>query len=151
MERVSDSQDAITVFVDFAHTDDALDKCLSSVRPLVPEGRDLWVVIGCGGCKDESKRPRMGRVASELATRCVFTSDNPRTEAPSKIIAGMIEGVPLNQRSGVIVHADRNRAIRSAIEGAAPGDVVVLAGRGHETFQEIGSLEGGVLLSLIHI
>ncbi len=145
MERVSTREDAITVFVDFAHTDDALDKCLSSVKPLVPEGRRLWVVIGCGGCKDGSKRPRMGRVASELATRCVFTSDNPRTEAPSKIIAGMIEGVPEADRSGVIVHADRNRAIRAAIEGAGPGDVVVLAGRGHETFQEIGSLGGGVL------
>lgn len=145
MELVSTPDDAATVFVDFAHTDDALEKCLASVKPLVPHGKDLWVVIGCGGNKDESKRPRMGRVASDLATRCVFTSDNPRSEPPSKIIAGMIEGVTRGLRSDVIVHADRTFAIRAAIEGAREGDVVVLAGRGHETHQEIASPDGGVL------
>ena len=145
MERVSTDEDRAMVFVDFAHTDDALGRCLEGVRPLVPEGRQLWVVIGCGGNKDVSKRPRMGRVASELSDRCVLTSDNPRTEPPSKIIADMIEGVPRERRDRVVVHADRRRAIRAAIEGAAPGDVVVLAGRGHERFQEVASPEGGTL------
>ncbi|MFI4898755.1 MAG: UDP-N-acetylmuramoyl-L-alanyl-D-glutamate--2,6-diaminopimelate ligase, partial [Phycisphaerales bacterium JB059] len=124
MERVSTSADGPVVFVDFAHTDDALDKTLASVRPLVPEGRDLWVVVGCGGDKDQSKRPRMGHVASTHATRCVFTSDNPRTEPPAEIIRAMLQGVPLGARSGVVVHPDRARAIREAVGGAAPGDVI---------------------------
>jgi UDP-N-acetylmuramoyl-L-alanyl-D-glutamate--2,6-diaminopimelate ligase len=144
MERVSTNADAPIVFVDFAHTDDALDKALSSVRPLVPAGRDLWVVVGCGGDKDQSKRPRMGRVACTHATRCVFTSDNPRTEPPGEIIRAMLQGVPVSARSGVMVHPDRARAIREAINGAAPGDVIVIAGRGHETEQEVAAPEGGV-------
>ena len=145
MERVSTSADAATVFVDFAHTDDALDKCLASVRTHLPEGRDLWVVIGCGGNKDQTKRPRMGRVAAERATRAVFTSDNPRTEPPNDIITGMMEGVEQAKRHDVLVHADRRCAIRAAIEGAGKGDVIVLAGRGHESEQEVAAPEGGVV------
>ena len=86
----------------------------------------------------------MGRVACTHATRCVFTSDNPRTEPPGEIIRAMLQGVPVSARSGVMVHPDRARAIREAINGAAPGDVIVIAGRGHETEQEVAAPEGGV-------
>ncbi len=137
------------VYVDFAHTDDALATTLREVRTAMEAdasagSRRLWVVFGCGGDRDRTKRPRMGRVAAEHADRVVITSDNPRTEPPGSIIGDILEGVPADRRSAVDVHADRASAIEHALAAAEPGDVVVIAGKGHEREQILPDGPGGV-------
>jgi len=134
------------VFVDFAHTDDALRAALEAARPIVGEGGQLWVVFGCGGEKDTSKRPRMGGIAAQLADRIVLTSDNPRRESPGAIIDEVLLGIHERERSRVDVQARRERAILTAIRGAKPDDVIVLAGKGHETTQELASADGTLLV-----
>jgi UDP-N-acetylmuramoyl-L-alanyl-D-glutamate--2,6-diaminopimelate ligase len=124
------------VFVDYAHTDDALDKTLSAIRPLAA-GRVI-VVFGCGGDRDRTKRPRMAAVAAKLADRVVVTSDNPRSEAPQAIIAEILTGLDEAGRRKTAVQADRRAAIEQAIGEARAGDIVLLAGKGHETYQIIG-------------
>jgi UDP-N-acetylmuramoyl-L-alanyl-D-glutamate--2,6-diaminopimelate ligase len=116
--------------VDYAHTPDSLDNVLRAARKIT-RGR-LHVVFGAGGDRDRSKRPLMGRVASELADRAIVTSDNPRSEDPDAIVDEVFAGtVGAAERE-----VDRRRAIALALEGAAPGDVVVIAGKGHEQGQE---------------
>lgn len=137
LERVSPSGHPFTVLVDYAHTDDALLNALSAVRPLT-EGR-LWVVFGCGGDRDQTKRPRMGEVACELADRLVITSDNPRTEDPEQILAHVRAGVDERRVGDTVVEVDRAKAIGIAIDGAEAGDVVLIAGKGHEDYQIIGT------------
>jgi UDP-N-acetylmuramoyl-L-alanyl-D-glutamate--2,6-diaminopimelate ligase len=124
----------IDVLVDYAHTPDALDAVLRAAREAAP-GK-LVVVFGCGGDRDRGKRPLMGRVARELADRIVVTSDNPRFEEPRAIVAGILAGI--DDRRGVEVEPDRRRAIARAIAVAEAGDVVVVAGKGHETYQIVG-------------
>jgi len=124
----------ITVIVDYAHTPDALENLLRSARALQP--RRLITVFGCGGNRDRSKRPRMGAIASELSDLCVVTSDNPRNEPPEAIIDEILQGI--RQREDVRVEPDRRRAIALAIESAQAGDMVVIAGKGHETVQIVG-------------
>ena len=123
------------VAVDYAHTPDALEKALEALRPLAMqrEGR-LWVVFGCGGDRDAAKRPLMGAVAQQGADRIVITSDNPRSEAPMAIIGDIRRGLP--DGHAVEVEADRARAIALALEQAADHDVVLIAGKGHEDYQE---------------
>jgi len=150
LDRVpSDAEGAPMVFVDFAHTDDALRRTLESVRTgmaaSAKPGSRLWVVFGCGGDKDRTKRPRMGAAAAELADEVVVTSDNPRTESPGSIIDMILQGMPEPARGRAHVHADRERAIRFAIESASPADVVVLAGKGHEREQILPDGRGGVV------
>lgn len=147
LERVVDGDGGVGpfVFVDFAHSDDALGKALGSARALVPAGGRLWVVFGCGGVKDELKRPRMGRLAGELADRVVVTSDNPRTEPPGRIIGQILEGMGAAARERALVHADRARAIRAAVEAAGERDVIVIAGKGHEREQELAGADGGIV------
>jgi len=123
------------VFIDYAHTDDALINCLNALRPVVPNGASLWCVFGCGGDRDTTKRPRMGHAAATLADHAVVTSDNPRTEPPADIISHILQGVPETNRDRVTVHADREQAINFAIQHARPADVIVIAGKGHETEQ----------------
>ena len=135
LESVSGEGDALSVFVDYAHTDDALARTLSAVRGVLPEGSRLTVVFGCGGDRDTTKRPRMGRVAGELADRVVVTSDNPRSERPGAIVDQILAGIPKPQRHKATVQVDRARAIQHAISTARPGEVVVIAGKGHETEQ----------------
>ena len=125
------------VFVDYAHTDDALRNVLTALRPLC-RGR-LIVVFGCGGDRDRTKRPRMARVAQELADCLVITSDNPRSEDPRAIIDEMLAGLDRPARDAAVVEVDRRRAIGQAIRLAGPGDIVLIAGKGHETYQIIGS------------
>ena len=120
-----------TVIVDYAHTPDALEKTLATLRDLTA-GR-LVCVFGCGGGRDKGKRPLMGEAAARLADRVVVTSDNPRHEAPADIVADILVGMPAGQQ----VELDRAAAIRAAIAGATPGDVVLIAGKGHEDYQEI--------------
>lgn len=124
----------ITVIVDYAHTPDGLENLLRSARALQP--RRLITVFGCGGNRDRSKRPKMGAIASELADLCIVTSDNPRYEPPEVIIEEILLGI--TRREGVLVEQDRRKAIALAIQSAQPGDMVVIAGKGHETVQIIG-------------
>ena len=133
LERV-DSESS-TVFVDFAHTDDALEQMLWSVRSVMPEGGKLHVVFGCGGDRDRSKRPRMGQVASTVGDVAYATSDNPRSEDPETILDEVISGVPKDRLPIIRRIADRQVAIHTAIAAAAECDVVVIAGKGHEKNQ----------------
>jgi UDP-N-acetylmuramoyl-L-alanyl-D-glutamate--2,6-diaminopimelate ligase len=136
MELVSGSDDDVGVVVDFAHTDDALKGLLDTARPLA-RGR-LITVLGCGGDRDRTKRPLMGTVASRLSDLVVITSDNPRSEDPAAIASDIEAGVAAGDTPWLTV-LDREEAIVRAIGDARPGDLVVVAGKGHERFQVIGS------------
>jgi UDP-N-acetylmuramyl-tripeptide synthetase len=153
LERViSDPHDPRTVFVDYAHTPDALKNVLIALRPLT-RGR-LICVFGCGGDRDRDKRPKMGRIAATLSDLAVVTSDNPRSEPPLSIIGEILPGVELGgarrmEKSGrrmagggqtkqYLVEPDRRNAIHLAIGAARAGDVVLIAGKGHETYQILG-------------
>ena len=131
-ERVATGRD-FAVLVDYAHTPDALASVLGAARSLVDGGK-LVVVFGCGGDRDRTKRPLMGAVAARLADVAILTSDNARSEDPSAIAGDVLEGVP-SDRDAPIVELDRRAAIRAALRGAGAGDVVVIAGKGHETGQ----------------
>jgi UDP-N-acetylmuramyl-tripeptide synthetase len=127
------------VAVDYAHTPDALDKALQALRPLAAQrGGQLWCVLGCGGDRDASKRPLMAAVAEKNADRVVVTSDNPRSEKPQAIISQMLLG--LSHAGSVEVQADRALAIEDTVAAAAPQDVILLAGKGHEDYQEIAGV-----------
>ncbi len=133
MERIASSP--FTVLRDYAHTPDALERALGALRPLT-SGR-LIVLFGCGGDRDRAKRPIMGRLAGARADFTVVTSDNPRTENPETIIDEIMTGLP--PAAPHVRLADRREAIRTALETAQPGDTVLLAGKGHETYQVIGT------------
>jgi len=141
-ERVDGAGDDIRVLVDFAHTDAALTASLAGLRRVTTQGGSLWCVFGCGGDRDATKRPRMGAAARAGADRVVITSDNPRRERPSTIIDGILSGI--DDRSRVEVHVDRAAAIAHAIGGAAPGDTILIAGKGHETEQILAGAGGGL-------
>ncbi|MDA8415862.1 MAG: UDP-N-acetylmuramoyl-L-alanyl-D-glutamate--2,6-diaminopimelate ligase [Betaproteobacteria bacterium] len=137
MEQYGGGKDP-RVVVDFAHTPDALAQVLRALRPWVEPNRQLWVVFGCGGQRDGGKRPLMGRMAETWADRVVLTSDNPRDEDPQKILAQISAGM---LKPPFAVEVDRGRAITQVLEQAQEGDVVLIAGKGHETTQ---TLAGGV-------
>ena len=124
------------VLVDYAHTDDALQNVLSALRPLT-RGK-LRVLFGCGGDRDRTKRPRMARTAQTLADVVYVTSDNPRTEQPQAIIDEILTGFSSPSKDALIVEADRRKAIERIIGDASDGDVVLLAGKGHENYQIVG-------------
>lgn len=135
-EVICPSNDSgVTVVVDYAHTPDGLTEVLTSARGVAGDG-SVILVFGCGGDRDRPKRPEMGAVAARLADRVVVTSDNPRGETPESIIDDIVEGVPSDYRARVVTNPDRRDALRDAIGSAAPGDIVVVAGKGHETTQE---------------
>jgi UDP-N-acetylmuramoyl-L-alanyl-D-glutamate--2,6-diaminopimelate ligase len=127
-----------SVIVDYAHTPDGLDAALRAARSAAGDGR-LIAVFGCGGDRDREKRPQMGAVAATLADRVVVTSDNPRSEDPQMIINAIISGVSGDYRDRVVSDPDRRSAFSLAFQQARPGDVVVIAGKGHETTQTIGA------------
>jgi UDP-N-acetylmuramyl-tripeptide synthetase len=137
-EVASSPADNITVIVDYAHTDDALRNLLETARPLAT--RRLITVFGCGGDRDRSKRPLMGMVAARLSDVVVITSDNPRSEDPVRIIDEARRGAQPEVRNGkeLLTILDRREAIVQAVRRAQPGDVVLIAGKGHEKYQEIG-------------
>ena len=140
-EVVSAPEDEVTVIVDYAHTDDALRNLLETARPLSP--RRLITVFGCGGDRDRTKRPLMGMVAARLSDVVVITSDNPRSEEPQRIIDEIKRGIPAGSQSTARapeIHAivDRREAIEQAVEQGRTGDVVLIAGKGHEKYQQIG-------------
>ncbi len=154
LEPVPNDKGVLAV-VDYAHTPDALQKILTALRPLVAPKRRLWVVFGCGGDRDPAKRPVMGRIAGELADVCIVTSDNPRSEQPQAIAEAIAAGIrptrsvevkrpadlaTLHSHGAFLVEIDRARAIAIATEGTQAGDVLCIAGKGHETTQIIGDL-----------
>jgi UDP-N-acetylmuramoyl-L-alanyl-D-glutamate--2,6-diaminopimelate ligase len=139
LERVPAAGLGVTAFVDYSHKPGAVEAVLRSLRP-VTQG-NLIIVLGCGGDRDKAKRPMMGAAAASLADVAILTSDNPRSEDPLAILAAMLGGVlsvPRAERGRVIIEPDRAAAIGQAAALAAPGDVVVVAGKGHETGQYVG-------------
>ena len=133
LERVPFDQPAPAVFVDYAHTPDAMENVLSTLHQ-VCKGARLTCVFGCGGDRDRTKRPKMGAIGAEYADRPVVTSDNPRSEKPESIIEEILAGFP-PQKLPAEVYVDRREAIRNAIAQAGPEDVVVIVGKGHEDYQ----------------
>jgi UDP-N-acetylmuramoyl-L-alanyl-D-glutamate--2,6-diaminopimelate ligase len=127
-----------TVVVDYAHTDDALRNLTTLAREFVGTRGRVITVFGCGGDRDRAKRPKMGRAAGEGSDFVVLTSDNPRSEDPEAIIADALPGL-LSTGTKFVVEPDRVRGIRHAIEGARPGDIVLIAGKGHEKEQILRS------------
>ena len=146
MERIENSR-GLLVFVDYAHTGDALENVLQTLR--AAGARRIITVFGCGGDRDREKRPVMGSVAARLSSLVIVTSDNPRSEEPGAIISQIEQGIAalgferfdpaLPQDKGYCIIADRRRAIEKALATACPGDVVLIAGKGHEDYQQIGS------------
>jgi UDP-N-acetylmuramoyl-L-alanyl-D-glutamate--2,6-diaminopimelate ligase len=127
--------------VDYAHTPDALKNVLSTINDVCGEEERVITVVGCGGDRDRTKRPIMARIAADLSHTVVLTSDNPRSEDPNTIIHEMRTGLTVVDRSRVLVNADRQEAIRMAVTLARPGDVVLVAGKGHETYQEVNGVK----------
>ena len=128
------------VVVDYAHTPDALDKALSALHGLAQQrGGQLWCVFGCGGDRDPSKRPMMGAVAEKLAQQVVVTSDNPRTEKPESIVSQILLG--LSHQNSVHVQVDRAQAIAQAVAQAQAQDVILVAGKGHEPYQDVAGIK----------
>ncbi len=132
LDRI-DSDKGFSVFVDYAHTDDALKNVLESLRLLVHNGR-IITVFGCGGDRDKGKRPKMGRIACALSDYAIVTSDNPRSEDPREIAGQIVSGIALDNFE---IELDRSKAISKAIKMAKEGDFVLVAGKGHETYQII--------------
>jgi UDP-N-acetylmuramoyl-L-alanyl-D-glutamate--2,6-diaminopimelate ligase len=127
----------ITAIVDYAHTPDALENVLGTIETIRTRNEQLITVVGCGGDRDTTKRPIMAHIASSMSNRAIFTSDNPRSEAPEDIIEDMEKGVaPQNYKKTVAV-VDRKQAIKLACQLARPNDIILIAGKGHETYQEI--------------
>lgn len=136
LQRVEFPGSPVSVLVDYAHTDDALRNVLQAVRSFA-ENRPLTVVFGCGGDRDRTKRPLMARAVQALADKIIVTSDNPRTEDPRAIVAEVVAGFDAAHRKRVAVLVDRREAIERAIAEAQAGEVVLVAGKGHEPYQEI--------------
>ncbi len=133
MEKVNSDRGYLTL-IDYAHTPDALENVLRTVRSITP--KQLFIVFGCGGDRDKGKRREMGRISVNLADSIIITSDNPRTEDPETILQDILKGIQAKDRVESIV--DRREAIYKALEQAQEGDTVLIAGKGHETYQEIG-------------
>ncbi len=131
----------ITAIVDYAHTPDALQNVLRTINQLKRPTQTLITVVGCGGDRDATKRPLMARIAQTLSDCLILTSDNPRTEDPERILDDMEAGLTPDQKSRVLRIADRRQAIRTAVLIAHPGDILLLAGKGHEKYQDIAGVK----------
>jgi len=140
MDRVASAADAPQVVVDYAHTPDALEKALLALQPFAQQrGGTLWCVFGCGGDRDQGKRPLMGALAQRLAQQVVITSDNPRNESPAFILQQIVAGLKGQERVDVI--EDRRTAIAHAVRHADARDVILIAGKGHEDYQDINGVK----------
>jgi UDP-N-acetylmuramyl-tripeptide synthetase len=141
MQRVASGAASPQVVVDYAHTPDALEKALLALKPFAAErGGALWCVFGCGGNRDATKRPLMGALAQRLAQQVVVTSDNPRNESPAFILLQIVAGFPGSQERVKVIQ-DRRAAIAHAVRNAAASDVILVAGKGHEDYQEIAGVK----------
>ncbi|RSK47065.1 UDP-N-acetylmuramoyl-L-alanyl-D-glutamate--2,6-diaminopimelate ligase [Hymenobacter rigui] len=136
-EPIVSPKSRITGIVDYAHTPDALENVLQTIADIRQPSQQVITVVGCGGNRDGAKRPVMARLAAELSDRAVLTSDNPRFEDPNEILAQMQVGVPAEALGKVLTITDRREAIKTAVALAGPGDIVLVAGKGHETYQDV--------------
>jgi UDP-N-acetylmuramoyl-L-alanyl-D-glutamate--2,6-diaminopimelate ligase len=127
----------ITAIVDYAHTPDALENVLNTINDVRTKNEQLITVVGCGGNRDKAKRPVMGGIASDKSDKAILTSDNPRDEEPDAIIAEMEAGVAAQNYKKILVITDRKQAIKTACQLAQPNDIILIAGKGHETYQEV--------------
>ncbi|OPZ97793.1 MAG: UDP-N-acetylmuramoyl-L-alanyl-D-glutamate--LD-lysine ligase [Bacteroidetes bacterium ADurb.Bin408] len=123
--------------VDYAHTPDALQNILTTINSLRSRNEKLITVVGCGGNRDKTKRPVMARIAGELSDNLILTSDNPRFEEPEEIIEDMYKGIDAVLKKKTLVVTDRRQAINTACKMAREGDIILVAGKGHEKYQEI--------------
>ena len=130
------SDQKITAIVDYAHTPDALKNVLETIDTLRTKNEKLITVVGCGGDRDTTKRPVMGQIASAMSDTAIFTSDNPRTENVTTIIEAMEAGVEPQHTSRVLTIENRKQAIKTACQLASAKDIILIAGKGHETYQE---------------
>ncbi|MDZ4330299.1 MAG: UDP-N-acetylmuramoyl-L-alanyl-D-glutamate--2,6-diaminopimelate ligase, partial [Flavobacterium sp.] len=130
----------ITAIVDYAHTPDALENVLKTINDIRTKNEQLITVVGCGGNRDKTKRPIMAGIASDLSDKAIFTSDNPRNEDPEAIIAEMELGVAPQNYKKMLTITDRKQAIKTACQLAQPNDIILIAGKGHETYQEINGI-----------
>ena len=131
------SDEKITAIVDYAHTPDALKNVLETINSIRTKNEELITVVGCGGDRDKTKRPKMAHIASALSTKVILTSDNPRSEVPETIIEDMEQGVEPQNFKKTMSIVDRKQAIKTACQLAQPNDIILIAGKGHETYQEI--------------
>jgi len=131
----------ITTIIDYAHTPDALKNVLETINSIRTKNETLITVVGCGGDRDKSKRPKMAHIASALSTKVIFTSDNPRSENPDQIISEMEVGVEPQNFKKTMSITDRKQAIKTACQLANPNDIILVAGKGHETYQDVGGVK----------
>jgi UDP-N-acetylmuramoyl-L-alanyl-D-glutamate--2,6-diaminopimelate ligase len=134
------SESKITAIVDYAHTPDALENVLKTIENIRTRNEQLITIVGCGGDRDKTKRPIMANIASELSDKAIFTSDNPRTESPETILEEMEKGVEPQNFKKTLSIIDRKQAIKTACQLANSGDIILIAGKGHETYQEINGI-----------
>jgi UDP-N-acetylmuramoyl-L-alanyl-D-glutamate--2,6-diaminopimelate ligase len=136
-EYIVSEREQIIAIVDYAHTPDALKNVLATIKNLRKGNEQVITVVGCGGDRDTAKRPVMGDVAAENSDRIILTSDNPRSEDPAEIIREMEAGIPVHLKKKVISITDRKEAIKTALSLASREDIILVAGKGHEKYQEI--------------
>ena len=134
------SEGSITAIVDYAHTPDALDNVLKTINDIRTKNEQLITVVGCGGNRDKTKRPIMAKIASDLSDKAILTSDNPRNEDPETILDEMEKGVEAHNYKKILRITDRKQAIKTACQLAQPNDIILIAGKGHETYQEINGV-----------
>jgi len=134
-------KDGATAIVDYAHTPDALQNVLETIRETTDNHTEVITVVGCGGDRDRTKRPEMAAIACKFSTRVVLTSDNPRTENPTDILNEMLVGVPENKKKNLVVIENRREAIKTACMLLPKDGVLLVAGKGHETYQEINHVK----------
>ena len=135
------SKNNITAIIDYAHTPDALENVLNAIQNIRTGNEQLITVVGAGGNRDKQKRPEMAKIASLLSNRLILTSDNPRNEEPQAIIDDMLKGVDAAKKMSVVSIVNRKEAIRTAVMLAQPGDIILIAGKGHEIWQEINGVK----------
>lgn len=135
------SKSKITAIVDYAHTPDALENVLNTISDIRTRNEQLITIVGCGGDRDKTKRPFMAHIASSMSDKAIFTSDNPRSENPQTIIEEMEKGVEAQNYNKTLSITDRKQAIKTACQLAQSGDIILIAGKGHETYQEINGVK----------
>ncbi|OWP87949.1 UDP-N-acetylmuramoyl-L-alanyl-D-glutamate--2,6-diaminopimelate ligase [Flavobacterium covae] len=134
------SKEKITTIVDYAHTPDALENVLNTINDIRTKNEQLITIVGCGGDRDRTKRPIMARIATEMSSKVILTSDNPRTENPQAIIEEMEAGITAENFKKYVSIIDRKQAIKTACQIAENGDIILIAGKGHETYQEVNGI-----------
>jgi UDP-N-acetylmuramoyl-L-alanyl-D-glutamate--2,6-diaminopimelate ligase len=136
MDIIVSAKGNVTGVIDYAHTPDAVEKALVEIGKMRKIGK-IITVIGCGGNRDQTKRPIMAKLATKFSDQVILTSDNPRTEDPQVILNQMMEGVPVGKLGSTLSISDRAQAIKTAVAMAQPNDILLIAGKGHEKYQEI--------------